>query len=55
LSESQKIQSPKYSFYRHRSMWAVYDNETGQKVCYYFEREDARKKMYELNGWNYKQ
>jgi hypothetical protein len=46
--------SPKYSFCRHRFRWAVYDNDTGSKVCDYFEREEARKKVYELNGWNYK-
>jgi hypothetical protein len=32
----------------------VYDDKTGSKVIDYHDREEARKKMYELNGWNYK-
>lgn len=54
LNEKQKKQKPKYSFCRRWSRWAVYNDETGSKVCDYLEREDARKKVYELNGWKYK-
>lgn len=49
------MSQPRYSYCRHRSRWAVYDNETGSKVCDFFEKEDARKKVYKLNGWKYKQ
>lgn len=54
LNEKQKKPKPKYSFCRRWSRWAVYNDETGSKVCDYLEREDARKKVYELNGWKYK-
>ena len=53
-SEKQKKRKPKYSYCRHRSLWAIYDDETGLKVCDYSEKENARKKVYELNGWRYK-
>lgn len=41
----------KYSYCRKGNCWAVYDNETGSKVDSFIEKEDARKKTYELNGW----
>lgn len=53
-NEKPKRPNPKYSFCRLRNRWAVYNDETGSKVCDYLEREDARKKVYELNGWKYK-
>lgn len=52
--EKQKKAKPKYSFCRHRSRWAVYNDKTGSKVCDYLLFEDARKKVYELNCWQYK-
>lgn len=52
LSGKQKKQ-PRYSFCRLRSRWAVYDDETSRKVCDFLDREEARKKVYELNGWDY--
>lgn len=45
----------RYSYCRKGRFWAVYDNNNGSKVCDDFlEEEDARKKVYELNSWQYK-
>lgn len=41
-----------YEYLKRGNQWAVYD-PNGRKVESYFEREDARKKVFELNGWTY--
>lgn len=53
LNEKQKRPQPEYSYCPRRSRWAVYNDETGIKVCEYSNKEEARKKVYELNGWKY--
>ncbi len=54
LNEKQKKPQPRYSLERHRSRWAVYDETTNKKVFDSFDNEAARKRMYELNEWEYK-
>jgi hypothetical protein len=49
-----KRPQPRYSFFRFWKKWRVIDDETNMVMGEYFEREDARRKMYELNGWKYK-
>lgn len=47
----------RYSVNLAPSGWAVYDNETGEKVKGFsgrgFGRIDALKYLYDLYGWNY--
>ena len=52
---------PKYRYFQRRTKWIVSEvtyTEVGwfgtAQIGEYFEREEARKKMYEMNGWNYK-
>lgn len=42
----------KYTYSRRGNHYNVYDPH-GHKVEEYYEEEDARKKVYELNGWVY--
>lgn len=42
-----------YEYCKRGKVWAVYSPE-GTKVDSFIDREDARKKVYELNGWKYK-
>lgn len=42
----------RYSIVPRRSWWWVLD-PAGQKFEEYPTREEARKRMYELNGWKY--
>lgn len=52
---------PEYTYKRHSSMWAVVrwqDTGSGRYhgtvIETYDLREVARKRVYELNGWQYK-
>lgn len=50
---------PRYSYSPHHGMWRVYRNEytkntcTGEPIEEYRTKEEARKRVYELNGWKY--
>ncbi|WP_419032205.1 hypothetical protein [Dysgonomonas gadei] len=54
MSAYDQKEKCKYSYCRRGNLWAVYDNETGSKVDSFIEKEGARKKVYDLNGWVYK-
>lgn len=54
MSAYDQKEKCKYSYCRRGNLWAVYDNGTGSKIDSFVEKEDARKKVYELNGWEYK-
>lgn len=54
MSVYEQKEKCKYSYCRKGQLWAVYDNETDSKVDSFIEKEDARKKTYELNGWKTK-
>ncbi|MBF0651831.1 hypothetical protein IR083_23730 [Dysgonomonas sp. GY75] len=53
MSTYDQKEKCKYSYCRRGNLWAVYDNETGSKVDSFIEKEGARKKVYDLNGWDY--
>lgn len=48
---------PKYSYSRRGNLWIVYRNEytqstcTGTPIVEFRSKEEARDKVYELNGW----
>ena len=50
---------PRYSYSPHHGMWRVFRNEytkntcTGEPIEEYRTKEEARKRVYELNGWKY--
>lgn len=44
----------KYEYHPHRRMWGVWD-EKGHHEGDYDTKEEARKRVYELNGWKYKE
>ena len=50
---------PKYSYYKRGRRWIVYENEYTESTCSgtpieeYRTPEEARKRVYELNGWDY--
>ena len=48
-----RTSSNQYTYCMRGAIWAVYDAD-GHKVESFVYKENARKKVYELNGWNYK-
>lgn len=52
---------PKYSYRKRGRRWIVYENEytasicTGTPIEEYRTPEEARKRVYELNGWRLKE
>ena len=50
---------PKYSYSKRGRRWIVYENEYTASTCSgtpieeYRTPEEARKRVYELNGWDY--
>ncbi len=47
--------SARYSYEWIRGLWYVYDHERCCPVeCFIKNREEARKRCFELNGWNYR-
>lgn len=54
MSIYEQKEKCRYSYCRKGNLWAVYNNETGSKVDSFINKEDARKKSYELNDWVYK-
>lgn len=44
----------RYKYYIHGVYWRIYDYQKMQPLDeQYFSREEARKRVYELNGWTY--
>lgn len=49
--------TPRYYYRIHGNHYDVCEKATGQRLPgepYYYNREEARKRVYELNGWRYK-
>lgn len=52
---------PKYSYRKRGRRWIVYENEYTESTCSgtpieeYRTPEEARKRVYELNGWRLKE
>jgi hypothetical protein len=45
-----------YQYFRLAGIYEIFkvENGVGTKTGdYYFTKEEARKRVYELNGWNY--
>ena len=48
--------TPQYSYHYVRGKWVIYkDNTPTDEWFTYAMREAARKRVYELNGWKYKE
>ncbi len=52
---------PRYRFFRINNKWVVSEvsyTDNGwygtHRIADFMDREEARKKTYEMNGWNYK-
>lgn len=42
--------TPRYTYHRWRGKWCVHDLQ-GVKIREFYHQEDARKLVYQLNGW----
>ena len=54
------MNNPNYTYDRCRGVWYIYKMEYIGKSSYgtkvsepYFDKEEAKKETYRLNGWNY--
>ena len=46
----------RYTFRYLRGKWVIFDNDVPTDEWFtYAQREEARKRVYELNGWTYKE
>lgn len=51
------MNDPKYHYSRNHNGFAIYEKESEgsyKKIDYKMDREEAKKEVYRLNGWEYK-
>jgi hypothetical protein len=51
------MNEPKYHYAPHAHGFAIYEKESEgsyKKIDYKIDREEAKKEVYRLNGWEYK-